>query len=77
MFCSGSAIMKDGCTVTSSHSAYPLDLDAITVGSRIGMMRGGDGTLHYFLNGEDQGVACTDIPTGGSVKVVFRLVFWN
>ena len=32
--------------------------------SRIGMMRCSDGTLHYFLDGVDQGVACTDIAHG-------------
>ncbi|XP_041377381.1 neuralized-like protein 4 [Gigantopelta aegis] len=59
---SGSAIMKDGCAISTIRIAYPLDLDTVTVGTRIGMMRCSDGTLHYFLNGEDQGVACTDIP---------------
>ncbi|XP_067658409.1 neuralized-like protein 4 isoform X2 [Haliotis asinina] len=58
---SGSAIMQDGSTI---RNGYPLDLDAIVVGSRIGMMRCSDGSLHFFLNGEDQGVACQDIAPG-------------
>jgi hypothetical protein len=28
------------------------------------MVRYGDGTLHYTINGEDQGVACHNIPPG-------------
>jgi len=58
---SGSAIMQDGSTI---RNGYPLDLDSVVVGSRIGMMRCSDGTLHYFLNGLDLGVACTGIPPG-------------
>ncbi|KAK0040385.1 neuralized-like protein 4 [Biomphalaria pfeifferi] len=58
---SGSAIMQDGATI---RNGYPLDLDSLTVGSRIGMMRCFDGTLHYYLDGVDQGVASTDITPG-------------
>ncbi|KAL8564482.1 hypothetical protein ACOMHN_017624 [Nucella lapillus] len=58
---SGAAIMQDGATI---HNGYALDLDTITVGSRIGMMRCSDATLHFFRDGADQGVACTDIPSG-------------
>ena len=53
--------MQDGSTIKNG---YPLDLDSVSVGCRIGMMRCSDGTLHYFLNGTDQGVACYDIPPG-------------
>ncbi|XP_076451881.1 neuralized-like protein 4 isoform X3 [Babylonia areolata] len=58
---SGAAIMQDGATI---HNGYALDLDTISVGTRIGMMRCADGTLHFFRDGVDQGVACTDIPAG-------------
>nr|KAG5698954.1 hypothetical protein BaRGS_024875 [Batillaria attramentaria] len=58
---SGAAIMQDGATI---HNGYSLDLDTINVGTRIGMMRCSDGTLHFYRDGMDQGVACTDIPTG-------------
>ena len=34
------------------------------MGSRLGMVRYEDGTLHYTINGEDQGVACHNIPPG-------------
>jgi len=51
--------MQDGSTI---RNGYPLDLDIVSVGCRIGMMRCSDGTLHYYYNGVDQGVACTDVP---------------
>jgi len=28
------------------------------------MVRNADGTLHYLINGEDQGIACHNIPSG-------------
>lgn len=28
------------------------------------MVRCSDGTLHYTINGQDQGVACVNIPPG-------------
>ncbi|XP_075745116.1 neuralized E3 ubiquitin protein ligase 4 isoform X3 [Rhipicephalus microplus] len=55
---SGSAIMRNGNTV---RNGYKCDLDQLGVGSRVGMMRDSDGCLHYFVNGEDQGVACRNI----------------
>ena len=58
---SGSAIMQDGSTI---RNGYPLDLDNVSQGCRIGMMRCSDGTLHYYYNGADQGVACGNIPPG-------------
>lgn len=58
---SGSAIMQDGSTI---RNGYPLDLDCVSVGCRIGMMRTSEGNLHYYLNGIDQGVVCRDLPPG-------------
>ncbi|RZF44339.1 hypothetical protein LSTR_LSTR006889 [Laodelphax striatellus] len=57
---SGSAVMKDGMTLKHS---YALDLDTLTTGSVIGMKRHQDGSLHYYLDGVDQGEACSDLPT--------------
>ena len=62
---SGSAIMQDGATI---RNGYPLDLDSLSVGSRIGMMRCSDGTLHYYLDGVDQGVASADIASGENIS---------
>lgn len=42
---------------------YNCNLDTLTCGSRVGMMRKADGSLHYFVNGEDQGVAALDVPS--------------
>lgn len=53
--------MQDGAIV---RNGYPLDLDSITIGTKIGMMRCSDGTLHFYRDGVDQGVACSDIPSG-------------
>ncbi|XP_066296523.1 neuralized-like protein 4 isoform X1 [Branchiostoma lanceolatum] len=58
---SGSAVMQDGSTI---RNGYQLDLDTLTGGSRLGMMRTSNGEMHFFVNGVDQGVACTDVPPG-------------
>uniref|UniRef100_A0A8C5F042 Neuralized-like protein 4 n=1 Tax=Gouania willdenowi TaxID=441366 RepID=A0A8C5F042_GOUWI len=56
---SGTAIMQDGNTMRNN---YGCDLDSLTTGSRIGMMRSAIGDLHYYINGVDQGVACSGLP---------------
>lgn len=43
---------------------YGCDLDSLTTGSRIGMMRSASGNLHYYINGVDQGMACSGLPPG-------------
>ena len=53
--------MKDGLMLNNS---YGLDLDTLHEGSRIGIVRLDDNTLHFFLNGQDMGIACTDVPSG-------------
>ena len=45
-------------------NGYSCDLDSLGVGSRLGMMRGKDGTLHFTINGVDQGVAIDNVPPG-------------
>ena len=58
---SGSAVMQDGQTV---RNGYCCDLDSLGAGSRLGMMRNAeDGSLHYTINGEDQGVAIENVPS--------------
>ncbi|XP_067005004.1 neuralized-like protein 4 [Anabrus simplex] len=56
---SGSAVMQDGVTL---RNGYSCDLDALASGTRIGMMRHDDGTLHYYIDGIDQGAACGGVP---------------
>ncbi|XP_013929468.1 PREDICTED: neuralized-like protein 4 [Thamnophis sirtalis] len=67
---SGTAIMQDGNTVRNN---YGCDLDSLTTGSRIGMMRTVKGDLHYFINSVDQGVACSGLPPGKEVYAVVDL----
>ena len=57
---SGSAVMQDGSTVRNN---YKIDLDTLPLGSRVGMMRASDATLHFYLDGEDMGVACSGVPS--------------
>ncbi|XP_008559824.1 neuralized-like protein 4 [Microplitis demolitor] len=56
---SGSTVMRDG--VTLRHH-YSCDLDKLVEGNRIGMMRCADSSLHYYLDGVDQGTACSGLP---------------
>ncbi|XP_026545834.1 neuralized-like protein 4, partial [Notechis scutatus] len=67
---SGTAIMQDGNTLRNN---YGCDLDSLTTGSRIGMMRTVKGDLHYFINSVDQGVACSGLPPGKEVYAVVDL----
>ncbi|KYN07792.1 Neuralized-like protein 4 [Cyphomyrmex costatus] len=57
---SGSTVMRDGVTLRNN---YSCDLDKLIEGNRIGMMRCSDSSLHYFLDGVDQGLACTGLPS--------------
>ncbi|KYN19197.1 Neuralized-like protein 4 [Trachymyrmex cornetzi] len=57
---SGSTVMRDGVTLRNN---YSCDLDKLIEGNRIGMMRCSDSSLHYFLDGVDQGPACTGLPS--------------
>ncbi|KAK0166865.1 hypothetical protein PV327_004339 [Microctonus hyperodae] len=56
---SGSTVMRDGITLRHH---YSCDLDKLIEGNRIGMMRCADASLHYYLDGVDQGVACNGLP---------------
>ncbi|KAL7305937.1 hypothetical protein TKK_0001411 [Trichogramma kaykai] len=56
---SGMTVMLDGAAVRNN---YACDLDKLCEGNRIGMMRWPDGSLHYYLDGVDQGAACTGLP---------------
>lgn len=56
---SGCTVMKDGLAIKYN---YSLDLDKVKVGSVVGVMRHNNGCLHYFLDGNDQGIACTNVP---------------
>lgn len=51
--------MQNGLTLKHN---YGLDLDTVQTGAVIGMKRHIDGTLHYYLDGEDKGEACSGLP---------------
>lgn len=61
--------MQDGNTMRNN---YGCDLDALGTGARIGMMRTAKGDLHYFINGQDQGAACSGLPPGKGDYVAFN-----
>ena len=45
-------------------SNYQLNLSTLQLGSRVGIMRSSDGSLRYYSDGIDQGVACSNVPAG-------------
>jgi len=45
-------------------NSYQLNLGSLRLGSRVGIMHCADGSLHYYLDGVDQGVACSSVPPG-------------
>ncbi|KAF4514225.1 UNVERIFIED_CONTAM: hypothetical protein B566_EDAN019492, partial [Ephemera danica] len=55
----GNGVMHNGTTIIDE---YGQNLDRLTVGDRVGVMRLSNGTLHFFVNGTDQGVAASGIP---------------
>uniref|UniRef100_A0A069DZT6 Putative notch signaling protein n=1 Tax=Panstrongylus megistus TaxID=65343 RepID=A0A069DZT6_9HEMI len=57
---SGFAVMKDGVMVTHG---YPLDLDKTKTGNVISLRRHDDTSLHFYLDGVDQGEACRGLPS--------------
>ncbi|XP_065568738.1 neuralized-like protein 4 [Artemia franciscana] len=58
---SGSSLMRDGELI---RNGYPCDLDSLPVGTRLGMARHEEGSLHYYVNGRDQGPAFSYVPPG-------------
>ena len=56
---SGSSVLQNGST---SMNGYACDLDKLEEGSRLGIMRKSSGSLHFFVNGQDCGVAASSVP---------------
>ena len=46
------------------NDSYKLNLDDLTDRERIGVMVHKDKSLHFYLNGVDQGIAASNIPSG-------------
>ena len=57
---SGTSILHDGHTATED---YGCDLDQLKEGDRVGVMRNSQGELHFHVNGRDQGVAASGLPS--------------
>lgn len=55
----GNGVMQNGTTTIEQ---YGQNLDRLTVGDRVGVVRRDDGTLHFFVNGIDQGAAAEKVP---------------
>lgn len=55
----GNGVMHNGITVIEQ---YGQNLDRLQAGDRVGVVRKENGTLHFYVNGIDQGSASTNIP---------------
>lgn len=60
-------VMMSGCGILTNGKGTrreygDFNLDELSEGDRVGMMRKEDGSLHYYINGCDQGVAATRVP---------------
>lgn len=55
----GNGVMHNGTTVIE---LYGQNLDRLQVGDRVGVVRKDDGTLHFWVNGIDQGPAASNVP---------------
>ena len=51
--------MHNGTTVIDD---YGQNLDKLKVGDRVAVVRKDNGTVHFFVNSEDQGPAATNVP---------------
>ena len=55
----GNGVMHNGTTVIDD---YGQNLDKLKVGDRVAVVRKENGTVHFFVNSEDQGPAATNVP---------------
>lgn len=55
----GNGVMQNGITVIEQ---YGVNLDRLQVGDRVGVVRKDNGTLHFWVNGVDQGPAAINVP---------------
>lgn len=59
-------IMMSGCGILTNGKGTrreygEFNLDELREGDRVGMMRKSNGNLHYYINGQDQGVAAKQV----------------
>lgn len=55
----GNGVMHNGTTMIEQ---YGQNLDRLQVGDRVGVMRKENSTLHFYVNGVDQGTAAIAVP---------------
>ena len=71
--------MLSGATVlhnaTTTQNGYACNLDKLEEGSRLGVMRKSDGSLHFFINKQDCGVAASNVPSGKFSPYMFSFSF--
>ncbi len=60
MMMSGCGILTNGRGTRREYGEF--NLDQLSEGDRIGLMRKVNGNLHFYINGLDQGVAATKVP---------------
>ncbi|KAK7071519.1 Neuralized-like protein 4, partial [Halocaridina rubra] len=58
---SGTGILTNGKGIHREYGQF--NLDELKEGDRIGMIIKTDGELHYYINGLDQGIAATSVPS--------------
>ena len=63
----GTTVLRAGNPVRLN---YGPSLERLGPGDRVGVTRGGDGTLRLVVNGEEAGPGCPGVPAG------VRAVFW-
>lgn len=56
---SGCGILTNGKGTRREYGEF--NLDELREGDRVGMMRKSNGNLHYYINGQDQGVAAKQV----------------
>ena len=59
-------IMMSGCGILTNGKGTrrqygEFNLDELREGDRVGMMRKSNGNLHYYINGQDQGIAANRV----------------
>lgn len=64
---SGTSIIHDGLVFNST---FPIDLDQLQVGTRIGLVRHEDGSVDIVLDGEEKYQAFTDVPEGNTTNLI-------
>lgn len=75
-------IMMSGCGILTNGKGTrreygEFNLDELREGDRVGMMRKSNGNLHYYINGQDQGVAAKQVAQTlwvGLTKFLFQCI---